>query len=160
MVPISPISALNIPTEFSHQDFSKTAQISIARGPAKRLARNRHYGQFGTARAQVFGWPGRMKRDEIRRKGKSVEEIASSFVVSPRPASITQRAATIEKVANMVAYTTARCRRPRHPVSPSESMAAPSTAFKLSHFHGRDRLKINPDMHPMNIYGDHGPDLA
>ncbi|WP_044422155.1 SDR family NAD(P)-dependent oxidoreductase [Pseudomonas syringae group genomosp. 3] len=102
---ISSESALNIPIEMIHYGFSKTAQLSVARGLAKRVAGS------GVTVNSVLPGPtlsdglAAMTRDEVSRTGKSVEEVAASFVMSHRPTSIIQRAATLEEVANMVVYT-------------------------------------------------------
>lgn len=45
-----------------------------------------------------------MMKDEIERTGKSLEQLAKEFVMTNRPSSVIQRAATVEEVANMVVY--------------------------------------------------------
>jgi NAD(P)-dependent dehydrogenase (short-subunit alcohol dehydrogenase family) len=98
-------SALNIPSDMIHYGFSKTAQLSIARGLAKRMA--------GTGVTVNSVLPGptlsdglaEMLADEVAKAGRSVEAVAADFVMAARPSSIIQRAATVEEVANMVVYT-------------------------------------------------------
>jgi len=74
---ISSESALNIPVDMIHYGFTKTAQLSIARGLAKLAAGSR----------------------------VTVDEVAVEFVRTHRASSIIQRPATPEEVANMVVYT-------------------------------------------------------
>jgi NAD(P)-dependent dehydrogenase (short-subunit alcohol dehydrogenase family) len=98
-------SALNIPSDMIHYGFSKTAQLSIARGLAKRMA--------GTGVTVNSVLPGPtlsdgladMLADEVAKAGKPIEAVAADFVMAARPSSIIQRAATVEEVANMVVYT-------------------------------------------------------
>ena len=45
-----------------------------------------------------------MMQDEGKRTGKSLGALAKEFVMSNRPSSVIQRAATVEEVANMVVY--------------------------------------------------------
>jgi len=98
-------SALNIPADMIHYGFSKTAQLSIARGLAKRMA--------GTGVTVNSVLPGPtlsdgladMLADEVAKVGKPIEAVAADFVMAARPSSIIQRAATVEEVANMVVYT-------------------------------------------------------
>jgi NAD(P)-dependent dehydrogenase (short-subunit alcohol dehydrogenase family) len=101
---ISSESALNIPTEMIHYGFTKTAQLSIARGIAKRAA-----GTGVTVNAVLPGptlsegvvdFLEKMPSD----KGASLEDTAAAFVKKHRPSSIIQRAASVEEVANMVVY--------------------------------------------------------
>lgn len=102
---ISSESALNIPEDMIHYGFSKTALVSIARGLAKRMA--------GTGITVNSVLPGPtlsegfadMLSDEVKRSGKTVEEVAAEFVMTHRSSSIIQRAASVEEVANMVVYT-------------------------------------------------------
>ncbi|MAQ15277.1 MAG: oxidoreductase [Sandaracinus sp.] len=102
---ISSESSINIPKDMIHYGFSKTAQLSIARGLAKRLA--------GTGVTVNSVLPGptfsegleEMLREEAEAKGVSLQEAGEQFVMSNRPSSIIQRPATVEEVANMVVYT-------------------------------------------------------
>ena len=100
---ISSESGLNIPVEMIHYGVTKTANISVARGIAKRVA--------GTGVTVNSVLPGptlsegvvEMLKDEIK-DGKSAEQAGAEFVKAHRSSSILQRAATPEEVANMVVY--------------------------------------------------------
>ncbi|GAB3684847.1 SDR family NAD(P)-dependent oxidoreductase [Salinisphaera aquimarina] len=102
---LSSESGLNIPADMIHYGFTKTAVLSISRGLAKRLA--------GTGVTVNSVLPGPtlsegvedMLREGQKDSGKSMEAFAADFVMSERPSSIIQRAATVEEVANMVVYT-------------------------------------------------------
>jgi NAD(P)-dependent dehydrogenase (short-subunit alcohol dehydrogenase family) len=101
---ISSESGINIPVEMIHYGFTKTAQLSISRGLAKRLR--------GTGVTVNSVLPGptlsegvaEMLKDEVAKTGKTLEEVGEAFVKAHRPSSIIQRAATVEEVANMVVY--------------------------------------------------------
>ena len=101
---ISSESGLNIPTEMIHYGMSKTAQLAVARGLAKRLA--------GTGVTVNSVLPGPtltegvegMLKDVIAKTGKTPTEAAADFVKAHRSSSIIQRAATVEEVANMIVY--------------------------------------------------------
>ncbi len=101
---ISSESALNIPTEMIHYGFTKTANLSISRGLAKRVA-----GTGVTVNAVL---PGPTLSEGVRtmleqraaEAGISMDEAAKAFVKAKRPSSIIRRAATVEEVANMVVY--------------------------------------------------------
>lgn len=101
---ISSESGLNIPADMIHYGFSKTAQLAISRGLAKRLA--------GTGVTVNSVLPGPtlsegvadMLKDEVARSGNSLEQVAADFVVSQRSSSILRRAATVDEVANMILY--------------------------------------------------------
>lgn len=102
---ISSESALNIPADMIHYGFTKTANLSVSRGLAKRVA-----GTGVTVNAIL---PGPTLSEGLRDMlndgetdgGKSIEEKAAAFVMEHRPSSIIQRAATVEEVANLVVYT-------------------------------------------------------
>ncbi|WP_028217577.1 SDR family NAD(P)-dependent oxidoreductase [Paraburkholderia oxyphila] len=101
---ISSESGLNIPADMIQYGMTKTAQLSVARGLAKRLA--------GTGVTVNSVLPGptlsegveAMLKDEVARTGKPVEEVAAAFVQQHRASSIIRRAASVEEVANMVVY--------------------------------------------------------
>ena len=101
---ISSESACNIPADMIHYGVTKTAQLSLARGLAKFVAGS------GVTVNSVLPGPtmsdgfAAMMKDEIERTGKSLEQLAKEFVMTNRPSSVIQRAATVEEVANMVVY--------------------------------------------------------
>ncbi|MCW8125834.1 SDR family NAD(P)-dependent oxidoreductase [Microbulbifer halophilus] len=102
---LSSESALNIPADMIHYGFTKTANLSIARGLAKRVT--------GTGVTVNSVLPGptmsegveEMLREDAEESGRSMEETGVAFVKENRPSSIIQRPATVEEVANMVIYT-------------------------------------------------------
>ncbi|MGY6770137.1 SDR family NAD(P)-dependent oxidoreductase [Komagataeibacter sp. NFXK3] len=101
---ISSESAFNIPVEMIHYGFSKTAQVSIARGLAERMA-----GTNVTVNSVLPGPTlseglAEMLRPEQEKTGRTMEEVAAEFVMQHRPSSIIRRAAGVDEVANMVVY--------------------------------------------------------
>lgn len=101
---ISSESALNIPPDMLVYGFTKTAQLSIARGLAKQAAGS------GVTVNSVLPGPTlsagfrSMVEQTAREQGKTVEQVADEFVREHRSSSILRRAATPEEVANMVVY--------------------------------------------------------
>ncbi|TBV11000.1 SDR family NAD(P)-dependent oxidoreductase [Stutzerimonas kirkiae] len=101
---ISSESARNIPADMVHYGVTKTAQLALARGLAKRVAGS------GVTVNSVLPGPtlsdgfAAMMQDEIARTGKSLEELGREFVLANRPSSVIRRAATVEEVANLVVY--------------------------------------------------------
>jgi NAD(P)-dependent dehydrogenase (short-subunit alcohol dehydrogenase family) len=101
---ISSESALNIPVDMIHYGLTKTANLSISRGLAKRVA-----GTGVTVNAVL---PGptlsegleSMLEQQRKESGQTMFETAKRFVMQNRPSSIIQRAATVDEVANMVVY--------------------------------------------------------
>jgi NAD(P)-dependent dehydrogenase (short-subunit alcohol dehydrogenase family) len=101
---ISSESALNIPADMIHYGLTKTADLALSRGLAKRAA-----GTGVTVNAIL---PGPTLSEGLRvmlsgvqaKTGKPIEEVAADFVKANRPSSIIQRAATAEEVANLVVY--------------------------------------------------------
>ncbi|TCM14172.1 NAD(P)-dependent dehydrogenase (short-subunit alcohol dehydrogenase family) [Novosphingobium sp. PhB165] len=97
-------SAFNIPADMIHYGVSKTADVALARGLAKRMA--------GTGVTVNSVLPGptlsegvaAMLENERAASGKPIEEVAASFVRASRSTSIIQRAASVEEVANMFVY--------------------------------------------------------
>jgi NAD(P)-dependent dehydrogenase (short-subunit alcohol dehydrogenase family) len=87
-----------------HYGVSKTAQLGLARGLAKRVAGS------GVTVNSVLPGPtlsdgvAAMMQSEVERTGKPLEEVAKAFITEHRPSSIIQRAATVEEVANMIVY--------------------------------------------------------
>lgn len=101
---LSSESGLNIPADMIHYGFTKTANLSISRGLAKRMA-----GTGVTVNAVLPGptlseGVEAMLQERAGQAGQSIEEAATAFVKAHRPSSIIQRAATPEEVANMVVY--------------------------------------------------------
>lgn len=101
---ISSESGLNIPPNMIHYGFTKSANLSIARGLAKRLA-----GTGVTVNAVLPGptlseGVSEMLQPMAEEKGISLQEAGDTFVKARRPSSIIQRIATTEEVANMVVY--------------------------------------------------------
>lgn len=101
---ISSESGLNIPPDMIHYGFTKSANLSIARGLAKRLS-----GTGVTVNAVLPGPTlsdglAEMLKPMMKEKGISEQEAGDQFVKAKRPTSIIQRIASTEEVANMVVY--------------------------------------------------------
>lgn len=101
---ISSESGLNIPPDMIHYGFTKSANLSVARGLAKRLS-----GTGVTVNAVLPGPTlsdglAGMLEPMMKEKGISEQEAGDSFVKAKRPTSIIQRIASTEEVANMVVY--------------------------------------------------------
>ena len=101
---ISSESARNIPADMIHYGVTKTAQLALSRGLAKRVA-----GSGVTVNCVLpgptlsDGFAGMLK-DEAARTGKTLEQLAGEFVMAHRPSSVIRRAAGVDEVANMVVY--------------------------------------------------------
>ncbi|KXU88826.1 oxidoreductase [Paraburkholderia monticola] len=101
---VSSESALNIPRDMVHYGFTKTAQLAVSRGLAKRLA--------GTGVTVNSVLPGPtlsegvadMLKEDATASGETVEAVATRFVKTHRASSIIERAASVEEVANMIVY--------------------------------------------------------
>jgi len=96
-------SAFNIPVEMIHYGVSKTADVALARGLAKRMA--------GTGVTVNSVLPGPTLSEGVAHMlrsavsgGKTLEEAGIDFVKSHRPTSIIGRPASVTEVANMVVY--------------------------------------------------------
>lgn len=96
-------SAFNIPVEMIHYGVSKTADVALARGLAKRMA--------GTGVTVNSVLPGPTLSEGVAQMlkaetagGKSLEEAGADFVRAHRPSSLIRRPASVEEVANMVVY--------------------------------------------------------
>ncbi|MBL6082457.1 SDR family oxidoreductase [Belnapia sp. T18] len=101
---VSSESAINIPADMIHYGFTKTAQLAISRGLAKRLA-----GTGVTVNAVLPGptlsdGVADMLKADVERTGDSLEKVAADFVAVNRSSSIIRRPATVEEVANMILY--------------------------------------------------------
>ncbi|TPW31300.1 SDR family NAD(P)-dependent oxidoreductase [Pararhizobium mangrovi] len=101
---LSSESAFNVPAAMIHYGVTKTADSSLARGLAKRMA--------GTGVTVNSILPGptfsegvsEMLREQAEEKGQTIEEAGIEFVKSERPSSIIQRPASVEEVANLAVY--------------------------------------------------------
>ncbi|WP_413711733.1 SDR family NAD(P)-dependent oxidoreductase [Rhizobium sp. Rhizsp82] len=101
---ISSESGLNIPADMIFYGTTKTAQLALARGLAKRAA--------GTGVTVNSVLPGPTLSDgvvsmiegSIAGTDQTVQQAADAFVKANRPSSIIQRTASVEEVANMIAY--------------------------------------------------------
>jgi NAD(P)-dependent dehydrogenase (short-subunit alcohol dehydrogenase family) len=99
---ISSESAFNIPLEMIHYGVSKTADVAVARGLAKRMT-----GTGVTVNAVLPGTTlsegaAAFFEAEAAKSGNAVETVAAQFIAVHRPSSIIRRAASVEEVANMV----------------------------------------------------------
>jgi NAD(P)-dependent dehydrogenase (short-subunit alcohol dehydrogenase family) len=87
-----------------HYGVTKTADVALARGLAKRMA--------GTGVTVNSVLPGptlsegvtAMLQKQRDKTGQSLEEAGADFVKQNRPTSILRRAATVDEVANMIVY--------------------------------------------------------
>jgi NAD(P)-dependent dehydrogenase (short-subunit alcohol dehydrogenase family) len=101
---ISSESGLNIPADMIHYGFTKTANLSVSRGLAKRMA-----GTGVTVNAVLPGptmseGVQGMLKEAAEKSGKSLQDTAIDFVRAERPSSIIQRPAEVDEVANLVVY--------------------------------------------------------
>ncbi|MDP9794234.1 NAD(P)-dependent dehydrogenase (short-subunit alcohol dehydrogenase family) [Catenuloplanes nepalensis] len=101
---VSSESALNVPPDMIHYGFTKTAQLSVSRGLAKRLA-----GTGVTVNAVLPGPTATegteaMLRPDMDRTGGGFDRVLTDFVATERGSSILRRATTSAEVANMILY--------------------------------------------------------
>lgn len=101
---VSSESAINIPADMIHYGFTKTAQLAVSRGLAKRLAGT------GVTVNSVLPGPALsegvadMLKSEVDRSAQSLEQVAARFIAAHRSSSILQRAATVDEVAHLILY--------------------------------------------------------
>jgi NAD(P)-dependent dehydrogenase (short-subunit alcohol dehydrogenase family) len=101
---ISSESGFNIPVEMIDYGVTKTANIAVSRGLAKRMA-----GTGVTVNAVLPGptmseGVEEMLREGAQKAGQTMEEAGATFIKEKRSTSIVQRLLTPEEVANMVVY--------------------------------------------------------
>ncbi len=101
---ISSESGLNIPTEMIHYGMTKTAQLSISRGLARltkgsKVTVNSVLPGPTWSRANENGM-----KAQAEKEGKTVEEVIEDFFKERRPTSLTQKFASTDEVAYLVAY--------------------------------------------------------
>jgi NAD(P)-dependent dehydrogenase (short-subunit alcohol dehydrogenase family) len=101
---ISSESGVQIPAEMIHYGVTKTMQLALSRGLAETTKGT------GVTVNSVLPGPTRSEGvDEFVKKlaqggNKSTADVESEFFKTGRPSSLLQRFATVEEVANMVAY--------------------------------------------------------
>lgn len=101
---LSSESGVAIPADMINYGVTKSANLAVSHGLAKRLA-----GTGVTVNAIL---PGptftdgleQMLKNATVKSGRSAREEADAFVRKARPSSIIQRVADVEEVANLVAY--------------------------------------------------------
>jgi NAD(P)-dependent dehydrogenase (short-subunit alcohol dehydrogenase family) len=101
---ISSESGVAIPADMINYGVTKSANLAVSHGLAKRLA-----GTGVTVNAILPGPTyteglGEMLADAAAQSGKTRREQADEFVKVSRPSSIIQRAAEVGEVANLVVY--------------------------------------------------------
>ena len=101
---ISSESALNIPADMIHYGLTKTADLALARGLAKRVAGSRVTVNAVLPGPTLSEGMQAMLKETAERNGQSIEATAVAFVKAQRPSSIIQRPATPDEVANLVVY--------------------------------------------------------
>lgn len=102
---ISSESALHIPTESVHYGMTKAAQLAISRGMAESVPAS------GVTINAVLPGPtmselmtGMLQERIDSGAAKDLDEAGRAFIADARPTSLLERPATVEEVANMVAY--------------------------------------------------------
>ncbi|AOK56162.1 SDR family NAD(P)-dependent oxidoreductase [Burkholderia stagnalis] len=101
---ISSESGLNIPVDMIHYGFTKTAQLSIARGLAKLAAGSRVTVNSVLPGPTLSEGVRTLLKKSADESGRSIDEVAVDFVRTHRASSIIQRPATPAEVANLVVY--------------------------------------------------------
>ncbi|KQP55243.1 MULTISPECIES: SDR family oxidoreductase [unclassified Methylobacterium] len=102
---ISSESAVNIPVEMVHYGMTKTAQLAIARGLAETVS-----GSGVTVNSVLpgptlsEGVADFMKAMAEGSENPDLDAMGKAFVAEHRPTSLIGRLATVDEVANMVAY--------------------------------------------------------
>lgn len=95
-------SAFNIPVEMIHYGVSKTADVAVARGLAKRMA--------GTGVTVNSVLPGPTLSEGVAAMlddgdtSKTTEEKGKDFIAAHRPGSLIKRLASVDEVANIIVY--------------------------------------------------------
>jgi len=97
-------SAFNIPAEMIHYGISKTADVALARGLAKRMAGTNVTVNSVLPGPTLTDGVEKMVEKRVAETGKSIAETANDFVKTHRSSSIIGRMATMEEVANMIVY--------------------------------------------------------
>lgn len=101
---ISSESAVFIPEEMIHYGMTKTAQISVSRGLAELTKGS------GVTVNSILPGPTRSKGvgnfiEDLAKSGNtSIDEVEKDFFKNMRPTSLIQRFASVEEIANTVAY--------------------------------------------------------
>jgi len=101
---ISSESGIQIPVEMIHYGVTKTMQLALSRGLAETTKGT------GVTVNSVLPGPTRSEgvdgfvKDMARKQGKPVGDVEKGFFKDARPSSLLQRFATVEEVANMVAF--------------------------------------------------------
>jgi NAD(P)-dependent dehydrogenase (short-subunit alcohol dehydrogenase family) len=101
---ISSESGINIPPEMIHYGVTKSMQIALARGLAETTK--------GTGVTVNSVLPGPTMSEGVvgfvknlaKQEGKTTGDVEKDFFKTMRPSSLLQRFATVEEVANLVAY--------------------------------------------------------
>lgn len=99
---ISSESGIQIPVEMIHYGMTKTAMLAVSRGIAESLA-----GTGVTSNAVLPGPTLSAGVEEFATKlsgGRKLEEFEKEFFETVRPSSLIKRFASIDEVANLVAY--------------------------------------------------------
>lgn len=101
---ISSESSIMIPSEMIHYGMTKTAQLAVSRGLAELTkGTNVTVNSIlpGPTRSEGVGT---FVDDLAKSRGISTEEMEKDFFKTARPSSLINRFASVEEIANMVAY--------------------------------------------------------